>query len=252
MLADKSDKLEHLIDLLVDDLLVALPADDKPLGDNLPDGHSRVKRRYRVLEDHLYLRDELSVFSLAKLILVLRGQLGELLSGGVRDKRLVLLVSLFFQLVGVLLVAVLLVKLRGFYILTVLGDYLLALFLDFPALLVGLRGGGLLLQILLRLSDGALVARRSRGDAYALEVNASAGDVVELDNRAPGGGLSAARLADKSEDLALLYIKADVVDRLVGAEILTEMLNPEQRLVIPVIRHHCHLSLPSFSRFCRL
>jgi predicted rRNA methylase YqxC with S4 and FtsJ domains len=67
-------------------------------------------------------------------------------------------------------------------------------------------------------------------DTDTLEVDASRGDVVKLDDGAARGGLTAARLAHEAEDLAALDVEADVIHGLIEAEILAEMLDAEQNL----------------------
>ena len=52
------------------------------------------------------------------------------------------------------------------------------------------------------------------GDVAALELDRAGGRIVEPQDRAAGGGLAAAGLADEPERLALADLEADVVDRL--------------------------------------
>ena len=63
VLADEADELQHLIDLFINDLLVALALDDKPLRNDFADRHAGIQRRDRVLENHLNLCDELCLFA---------------------------------------------------------------------------------------------------------------------------------------------------------------------------------------------
>ena len=127
VLAHQSDKLEHLVNLFIDDLLVPFALNYQSLRNDFADGHSGVERRYRVLEYHLDLRHELRVLRLVKLILVFGDQLG---IAAVRELRFIFLFDLGDQLVRIFAVTVITVVFGALYVLLVFGDYTVKLIFE--------------------------------------------------------------------------------------------------------------------------
>ena len=238
MLPDQAHQLQHLIDLLVDVGLVLDAVDDQALGDDLSDRHTGVQRGHRVLIDHLDPGDELGVLGHPQGVLVLLFQLGTILGGAVLQLLLVLGLGLLHQLLGVFLVGILVVELGPLDLLLVVGDDLVEL-----SKTGRIRAALLLLPGFL---DGVLVGLDAGADALALEVDVAGGDVIDLDDGTAGGGLAAAGLAHKAEDLALVDVEAHVVHGLGRSEVLAEILYFQQHFSI--ISHFRYL--PPVSRSC--
>ena len=182
VLLHKTNRLQNVVDLLIDHSLVLFAADDQTLSDDVADGHTGIQGGKGILEDHLDLVGEL--------ILALTGPLGVICLG-----RLDL----------------------G----TVLDD-------DGVALLLGDLTCG---EVLTSLLDSVFVATGTGANALTLIVYRAARDIVQTDDGSTGGGLTAAGLANKAEDLALVHVEADVVHRLIlefaELEILLEILNAQ-------------------------
>ena len=129
--------------------------------------------------------------------------------------------------------------LTNFLLLLVEGAGQLVLLLGMGGALLLQRGGQLCdpaIRLVLHLADQHGQAVLSGGNAQALEVHVAFSRIVEVDDGTAGGGLAAAGLAYQTENLALLDVEADVVHSLVdvvaAAEILLEMVNPQQHIVL--------------------
>jgi len=84
------------------------------------------------------------------------------------------------------------------------------------------------------------------GDVLAVELDAAAGRLEELEHRAAGGGLAAAGLPHQAEGLALAQLQGDAVDGLDGGvgpldqglaelrEVLLQVGDPQQGLAAGV------------------
>ena len=70
VLANQTDQLQHLVNLLVQNFLVPLALDHQTFGDDLLNGHTGVQRGDGILENHLNLGNQLGLLSLAQLVLV--------------------------------------------------------------------------------------------------------------------------------------------------------------------------------------
>ena len=245
VLRHQAHQLQHLINLLGDDLVVPLALNDQALGDDLLDGHTGVQRGDGVLENHLDLSDQLGLLRLAQLIFVLGLQLGLLLAGCLGNQRLVLFPNLGSTLAGIGLVAVFLVGISLLHQAALLGNGLVHLRLQGCGIFGVLLGSSLV--VLLCLFNGVLVRLLTGGNADSLEEYAAGGNVIELDDGPAGGGLAAAGLAYQAEDLALFDLKADIVHSLGGTEVLAQMVHSQQGFLV-LILHLRHLR--SFLSFC--
>ena len=257
VLADEADLFEDVIHLLVDEVLVLDTVDDEAFRDDVAHGHTRVQRSDGILEDHLDAVDDALAARDAKARLIILFDLLALLIRRAGGKRLfTLLFERRDDLFRMVLVAVLLIVLGGGDELPVFENGEAVLLLRLGAQLFveffGLRPVGALLDLFLlllvesgdllavsgaRRADGLLIRACARADALSLEVDVARSDVIELDDGTARGRLAAARLADETEDLALLDVEADVVDRFEFApgahlEILTEMFDLQQGLFL--------------------
>ena len=235
--------------------------EEKTLVNDLLDRHTGIERGDGILEDHLDLGDQLGLLGDAKVIFVILiqlCQLGGILGGGTLGG--VLCLQLSYAGLGIVLIAILVIVLGRGDLGPVLGDDLCKLGPLGRDLLLSISGTGgldlydLLIDTLLGFLDGVLVRKRTCGHALALKVNATRGDIVDLDDGTTRGGLTATRLTHKAEDLALVDVKADVVDRLVdeftGLEILTKIFYLQENFTILLIHITGLLSL-SCVRFFR-
>ena len=221
--ANQTDHFQHLVDLFVHNRLVRFAADGQTFRNDFVDRHSGVERSNRVLENHLNLRREALALGDVLLVGVFALHFVELVRGCGFEDFSVLCVHLVCHRVGVDFVALFVVESRLADFLAVLGDDALQFFL---ARRVGL------LHFRLRRGNRVLVALHARGDALALEVDVAGRNVIELDDGAAGRGLAAAGFADQPEDLALLDVEGNVIDRLVRSEILTKMLYLQQYFLL--------------------
>ena len=77
--------------------------------------------------------------------------------------------------------------------------------------------------------DRVSVGKRAGGDSFTFEIDITRRNIVELYDRTSRGCFSTAGFTDKSENLALLDLERDVIDRTVGlitrSKILAKMLN---------------------------
>ena len=209
--ANQTDHFQHLVDLFVHNRLVRFAADGQTFRNDFVDRHSGVERSNRVLENHLNLRREALALGDVLLVGVFALHFVELVRGCGFEDFSVLCVHLVCHRVGVDFVALFVVESR---------------LADFLARRVAL------LHFRLRRGNRVLVALHARGDALALEVDAAGRNVIELDDGAAGRGLAAAGFADQPEDLALLDVEGNVIDRLVRSEILTKMLYLQQYFLL--------------------
>ena len=236
VLAYKTNELKDLVNLLLKVLLVLDSVDNESLGDDLLNCHTGVKRSDGVLEDHLDLGYKLGLLSNANVVLVLLLQLCDLHRiFGSRYLSVIILLELCNERSCIISVAVLVVVVSRSDRCLVLGNYLsklclllgnlfLAIRLVFSLELLYFSGNSLARGL-----DGLLVGKSTCRNALALEINVSGGNVIDLDDRTSCGGLSASRLSNEAEYLALVDIKAYVIYRLVdvltGFEILTKVFN---------------------------
>ena len=257
VLADKTDLFEDVIHLLIDVVLVLDAVDDESFRDDVAHGHTRIERSDGILEDHLDAVDDALVARDVKARLIILLDLLPLFVRRTGGKRfLTLLFDRCDDLFRMILVAELLIVLGGGDELPVFENGGAVLLLRLGAQLLveffGLRLVGALLDLFLlllvesgdlfavsgaRRTDGLFIRARARADALPLEVDVARSDVIELDDGTARGRLAAARLADKAEDLALLDVETDVVDRFEFApgahlEILTEMFDLQQGLFL--------------------
>ena len=220
VLTNQADSLQNGADLFLNDRLIPLALDDQALSDDIADGHTGVQRGDGVLEDHLDAGDQLALLCHAELVFVLFLELLQLfgIALGILELSGILALQLLYQRSGVLLVYRLVVDLSGTDLLSVFFQNGIVVFL----------GDLLFLQILLSLLDGILVGPDTCADTLAFEVDIAGGNIVQLDDRAAGGGLAAAGLANQTEGLALLDLEAYIVNCLqilaAHAEVLAKMV----------------------------
>ena len=235
MLAHQTDHFQHVVDLFVNHALVLFAADHQALGDGFVHGHARIQRGDGILKDHLDLRDIALLAGGAAVVRIMLFQARQFFALRAGQQRLVALFHFPHQFAGIELVAILVIVPRAADFRALRGDEV------FQFLLPLGRGG---FHFHARLRDSLLIRARARGDAVALKVDAAGGNVIQLDDRAAGGGFAAAGFAHQAEDFALFDIEAHVIDGLVFLEVLAQVLHPQQHFVLAIR----HLRSPSFSR----
>ncbi len=206
VLADEADELQHLIDLFINDLLVALALDDKPLRNDFADRHAGIQRRDRVLENHLNLCDELCLFRTAQLFPVLPAKTRFLRAGGRRDPRLIRL-AVRFDLRGRVFFyhspsgpqwppkrLALRCDLCSSAVFASAAAASRAAFVMAPDLTCASSAASFCLAVRARLPDRFEIGTLSRRDTDTLEIDVAGGDVIQLDNGASGRRFAAAGL----------------------------------------------------------